>query len=84
MRLLIMGPPWAGKGSQAKLIGLRYHIFVISTGDIFRAMQTSTSALAQQVRSALGPIDSMTARIVAGLDPRQRRGLASPFVAYGG
>jgi adenylate kinase len=37
MRLIIMGPPGAGKGTQAKVIANRYHIPAISTGDIFRA-----------------------------------------------
>ncbi len=37
MRLIIMGPPGAGKGTQAKTIAGRYSIPAISTGDIFRA-----------------------------------------------
>ncbi len=37
MRLIIMGPPGAGKGTQAKVIAARYGIPAISTGDIFRA-----------------------------------------------
>ena len=37
MRLIIMGPPGAGKGTQAKFIAERYGIPAISTGDIFRA-----------------------------------------------
>jgi len=37
MRLLFMGPPGAGKGTQAKLIAERYGIPAVSTGDIFRA-----------------------------------------------
>ena len=37
MRLLIMGPPGAGKGTQAKFIAERFGIPAISTGDIFRA-----------------------------------------------
>ncbi|MGL5809240.1 MAG: adenylate kinase [Nocardioides sp.] len=37
MRLLIMGPPGAGKGTQAKFIAEKYAIPAISTGDIFRA-----------------------------------------------
>ena len=37
MRLLIMGPPGAGKGTQATAISDRYGIPAISTGDMFRA-----------------------------------------------
>jgi adenylate kinase len=36
MRLIIMGPPGAGKGTQAKVIAERLSIPAISTGDIFR------------------------------------------------
>ncbi len=37
MRLIFMGPPGAGKGTQAKFVAERYGIPAISTGDIFRA-----------------------------------------------
>jgi adenylate kinase len=36
MRLVIMGPPGAGKGTQAKAIAERLQVPAISTGDIFR------------------------------------------------
>ena len=53
MRLLIMGPPGAGKGTQAKRIAEHYQIPAISTGDIFRAMKTSDTPLARQVRAIM-------------------------------
>jgi adenylate kinase len=53
MRLLIMGPPGAGKGTQAKLIAEHYRIPAISTGDIFRAMKNADTPLAQQVRAIM-------------------------------
>jgi adenylate kinase len=37
MRLILMGPPGAGKGTQAKVISGRLDIPAVSTGDIFRA-----------------------------------------------
>ncbi|GEB14310.1 adenylate kinase [Pimelobacter simplex] len=37
MRLLIMGPPGAGKGTQAKAVAGHFEVPAISTGDIFRA-----------------------------------------------
>jgi adenylate kinase len=53
MQLVIMGPPGAGKGTQAKLIAEHYGIPAISTGDIFRAMKTADTPLARQVRAIM-------------------------------
>ena len=45
MRLIIMGPPGAGKGTQAKYIADHFGIPAISTGDIFRANVSKGTAL---------------------------------------
>ena len=69
MRLLIMGPPGAGKGTQAGLIAEHYHIPAISTGDIFRAMKTAQTPLADQLRAIMDSggyvSDEITNAIVA-------------------
>ena len=69
MRLLIMGPPGAGKGTQAKLIGEHYEIPAISTGDIFRANvrdQTPLGVEVQRIMAAGGYVsDEITNAIVA-------------------
>lgn len=69
MRLLIMGPPGAGKGTQAKLIAEHYGIPAISTGDIFRSMKTADTPLARQVRDIMNSggyvSDDITNQIVA-------------------
>jgi adenylate kinase len=55
MRLIIMGPPGAGKGTQAKVIAERLSIPAISTGDIFREnvkQQTDLGREAQRYMDA--------------------------------
>jgi len=69
MQLVIMGPPGAGKGTQARLIAEHYGIPAISTGDMFRAMKTADTPLARQVREIMesgGYVsDAITNAIVA-------------------
>jgi len=37
MKLLIMGPPGAGKGTQAKILSSKFNLIHLSTGDILRS-----------------------------------------------
>lgn len=53
MRLILLGCPGAGKGTQAKLIGEEYGIPQISTGDILRAAVRENSNLGQKVKAIL-------------------------------
>ncbi len=53
LRLIIMGPPGAGKGTQAARIAEKYAIPAISTGDIFRANIKNRTPLGQQVEAIL-------------------------------
>ncbi|MDR1833634.1 MAG: adenylate kinase [Propionibacteriaceae bacterium] len=53
MRLLIMGPPGVGKGTQAKGIAEHYGVPAISTGDMFRAMKGADTPLAKQVQEIM-------------------------------
>jgi len=52
-RLLIVGPPGAGKGTQAVRIAESFGIPAISTGDIFRANVAGETALGLKVKAIL-------------------------------
>ncbi|TQJ49593.1 adenylate kinase [Phycicoccus sp. SLBN-51] len=53
MRLIILGPPGAGKGTQATRVAARLGIPAISTGDIFRANIKNETELGRQVKDIL-------------------------------
>lgn len=68
MYILLMGPPGAGKGTQAEKLIRDYGIPQIATGDMFRAAAKSGTALGKEAKSymdkgALVP-DSVTIGIV--------------------
>ena len=50
MRLILMGPPGAGKGTQAKVIATHFSIPAISTGDIFRANVAGRTELGKEAQ----------------------------------
>jgi adenylate kinase len=53
MRLIILGPPGAGKGTQAARLAERHGIPAISTGDIFRSNIKDGTELGRQVQALL-------------------------------
>jgi len=48
VRLILMGPPGAGKGTQAKVVAEHFGIPAISTGDIFRANVSNGTPLGKK------------------------------------
>jgi adenylate kinase len=51
MRIVLLGPPGAGKGTQAKKIADRYGIVHISTGDLFRDNIKNKTPLGQKAKA---------------------------------
>ena len=53
MILVLLGPPGAGKGTQAKLLAAEYGIPHISTGDMFRDHKARGTALGKKIQAIM-------------------------------
>jgi len=51
MKLMLMGPPGSGKGTQAKIIAKKYQIPHVSTGDIIRENIKNNTSLGKKFKS---------------------------------
>ncbi|HKL18205.1 MAG TPA: adenylate kinase [Halalkalibaculum sp.] len=67
MRIIIFGPPGAGKGTQAKLIKEEYDIPHLSTGEIFRTAIKNGTDLGKKVKSILDAGDLVPDETVVNL-----------------
>ncbi|ERJ12367.1 adenylate kinase [Haloplasma contractile] len=67
MNLLIMGPPGAGKGTQAANIVKEYNIPHISTGDMFRAAIKSGTELGKEAKRYMDQGDLVPDSVTCGI-----------------
>jgi adenylate kinase len=67
MNLILLGPPGAGKGTQAELLIEKYNIPHISTGDIFRAAIKEGTALGIEAKRYMDSGQLVPDEVVIGI-----------------
>lgn len=67
MRLVLLGPPGVGKGTQAELIASHFAIPHISTGDMLRDARQRQTALGREAASYMEAGDLVPDEIVIGI-----------------
>jgi adenylate kinase len=67
MRIVLLGAPGSGKGTQAKLLIDKYQIPQVSTGDLLRAAVEGKTALGQQAKAAMEAGQLVSDDIVLGI-----------------
>jgi adenylate kinase len=73
MNLILLGPPGAGKGTQAQMIVERYHISQVSTGDILRKAVKEETPLGKKAKAFMDQGQLVPDEVVIGIiDARLR------------
>ncbi|VFP86212.1 adenylate kinase [Candidatus Erwinia haradaeae] len=71
MRIILLGPPGSGKGTQANFIADQYSIPTISTGEILRTAVKCNSKLGNQIKKIMDAGKLVTEEIVISLVKRR-------------
>lgn len=67
MRIVLLGAPGSGKGTQGKLLSAKYKIPQISTGDLLRAAVIAGTPLGRQAKAAMDAGQLVSDEIVLGI-----------------
>lgn len=76
MNIILLGPPGAGKGTQARRLVEEHGMVQLSTGDMLRAAKTSGTEMGNKVAEVMARGDLVTDDIVIGLISEQLDGEA--------
>ncbi|AMV71512.1 adenylate kinase [Desulfuromonas sp. DDH964] len=85
MKLILLGPPGAGKGTQAKMLTDRFSIPQISTGDILRAAVKAGTEMGLQAKACMDAGALVPDAVVVGIvrDRLQEKDCQAGFILDG-
>ena len=66
-RVVVLGPPGAGKGTQCKLLAAARDLLHLSTGDLLRAEVAAESTLGEQVKAVVARGDLVSDDLVLAI-----------------
>lgn len=77
MRVLLIGPPASGKGTQGRRLAARFGVRYLSSGDLLRAQVTAGTALGRRIEADLAAGDLVPDEVILdALDEPLRDALA--------
>src|SRR2546427_10060093 len=85
MRLVLLGPPGAGKGTQAHRLAERFEATLIGTGDIFRENVRGDTPLGREARAYMENGELVPDDVVVrmGLDRLEQPGMRNGVILDG-
>ncbi len=82
-RVVILGPPGAGKGTQGQLLATARNLLHLSTGDLLRREVAAETSLGQQVKAVLERGDLVSDDLVLAIVSNRLRGHGNGWLLDG-
>jgi len=84
MNIILLGPPGAGKGTQARILVERRGMVQLSTGDMLREARTSGTEMGNKVAAIMDAGELVTDEIVIGLIEEKLEGDTGNGIIFDG
>ena len=84
MNIILLGPPGAGKGTQAKLLETTFNLKQLSTGDMLREARSSGTEMGNLVAGVMDRGELVTDEIVIGLIAERLAGNGGGYIVGNG